>query len=57
MPKKKTDNLDQVINVKVSARIFKGMNDTATLQGRTISDICRELYAKYLKEWLIKRYR
>ena len=57
MPKKKTDNLEQVINVKVSARIFKGMNDTATLQGRTISDICRELYAKYLKEWLIKRYR
>jgi hypothetical protein len=56
MPKKKTDNLDETINVKVSARIFKGMNDTAKLQGRTVSDISRELYAKYLKEWLIKRY-
>lgn len=57
MPKKKTENLENVINTKVSPRIFKGMNDTAELQGRTVSDICREIYAKYLKEWLIKRYK
>ena len=56
MPKKKTDNLDQTINVKVSARIYKGLNDTATLQGRTVSDIARQLFSHYLKEWLVKRY-
>jgi len=56
MPKKINEKYGDGLNVKLTPTILAGMKETAKLQGRNVSDIARELFAKYLKGWLIKRY-
>lgn len=56
MPKKNNEHLEGFINTKVTPKIEQGMRETAVLQGRTVSEIAREIFAKYIKDWLVKRY-